>query len=133
VIVVDTNVLSYLLLHGPQTEEAERVYARDARWAAPLLWRSEFRNVLVSYLRRRIFVLEEALTHIQDAEGLLAGQTFDVSSERVLSLAATSECTTYDRECVALGQDLRVPLVTSDEEVLSKFMSIAVSMRAFGA
>ena len=45
-IVVDTNVLVYLLVPGEHTEQAERVFRRDPVWAAPLLWRSEFRNVL---------------------------------------------------------------------------------------
>jgi predicted nucleic acid-binding protein len=35
VIVVDTNVLVYLLVLGEHTEQAERVFLRDPMWAAP--------------------------------------------------------------------------------------------------
>lgn len=36
-IVVDTNVVAYLLLAGPQTEKAEALLLHDPDWAAPVL------------------------------------------------------------------------------------------------
>jgi predicted nucleic acid-binding protein len=36
-IVVDTNVVAYLLLEGPQTEKAEAPLLHDPDWAAPVL------------------------------------------------------------------------------------------------
>lgn len=50
-IVVDTNVLAYLYLPGEYTAAAEALLAHDPDWAAPVLWRSEFRNILAGYLR----------------------------------------------------------------------------------
>jgi hypothetical protein len=47
VIVVDANVLVYLFVAGAGSGKAERVLRRDPVWAAPLLWRSEFRNALL--------------------------------------------------------------------------------------
>jgi PIN domain len=61
VIVVDTSVLVYLLLPGERTEQSERVFRRDPVWAAPRLWRSEFRNVLAVYMRRGPLALDQAL------------------------------------------------------------------------
>ena len=45
-IVVDTNVLAYLYLPGEHSAIAEALLERDHEWAAPVLWRSEFRNIL---------------------------------------------------------------------------------------
>ena len=52
-IVVDTNVLAYLLLPYELSVHADALYERDPEWAAPIFWRSEFRNLLGGYLRRK--------------------------------------------------------------------------------
>jgi predicted nucleic acid-binding protein len=131
VIVADTNLIAYLLVRGQHTGEAEAVYRKDPQWSAPLLWRSEFRNVLAFYLRRRLIGIDEAVETMDQAEQLMRGQEFGVESSRVLRLAATSGCSAYDCEFVALAQELGVPLVTSDGTLIAKFKPTVVSMRAF--
>jgi len=42
-----------------------------------------------------------------------------------------SDCSAYDCEYVALAQDLDVPLVTTDRQVLREFPKIAVSLEKF--
>ena len=130
-IVADTNLIAYLLVRGQHTGEAEAVYRKDQQWSAPLLWRSEFRNVLAFYLRRRLIGIDEAVETMEQAEQLMSGQEFGVESSRVLRLAATSGCSAYDCEFVALAHDLGVPLVTSDSALIAKFKPTVVSMRAF--
>lgn len=51
-IVVDTNILAYLYLPNDLTANAEKLLRQEPEWAAPILWRSEFRNVLTGYLHR---------------------------------------------------------------------------------
>ena len=80
-IVVDTNVLAYLWLPGERTAHAERLLRSDPDWNAPLLWRSEFRNVLTGCLRRRNFDLETALQIVSEAENQMRGREFSVPSD----------------------------------------------------
>jgi predicted nucleic acid-binding protein len=131
VIVVDTNLLVYLLVPGEHTPQAERVFAKDSDWSAPRLWRSEFRNSLSVYIRRGSLSLDGALQSMQGAEDLMQGREYEVSSNSVLRLAASSRCSAYDCEFVALAQHLGVPLVTSDGQVLEAFPSVAVSVDTF--
>lgn len=132
-IVVDTNVLAYLLIPGQYTAAARATLARDAEWAAPLLWRSEFRNVLAVYLRRKHLTLGEAVALQQAAEALLAGREYAVDSRDVLTLAAESGRSAYDCEFAAVARALGVPLVTSDAQVLGSFPELAIALRTFGA
>jgi len=131
VIIADTNLIVYLLVRGQETAQAEATYQKDPTWGAPRLWRSEFRNVLVLYLRRKLLGMPEALETMERAEQLMGGQEFEVDSSRVLQLAGASGCSAYDCEFVALAQDLGVPLVTSHRELIAKFKPTVVSMAAF--
>ena len=127
-IVVDTNVLAYLLLPGPKTELAETLRAQDREWAAPPLWRSELRNVLSGYLRRDLLQQSAAVALMQEAEAILSAHDQPVSSEYVLQLVSTSHCSAYDCEFVAAAQHLAVPLVTEDRAILAAFPDLAQSL-----
>ena len=130
-IVVDTNVVAYLLIDGDQSSFAKRVHEEDPFWAAPFLWRSEMRNILAGYLRTGALDLRLVKEYVTDAQALLTGREFDVDSGRVLELAATSGCTAYDCEFVCLAERLRLPLVTADKQIIRAFPPIAVSMQDF--
>lgn len=132
-IVVDANVIAYLVIQGDQTTEAESVLKADADWVAPYLWRSEFRNLLALYIRKNLLSLVDALSIVREAEALMDGSEYEVTSAPVLDLAASSRCSAYDCEYVALAQNLNVPLVTSDQQLLKKFPATAVSMGSFPA
>lgn len=132
-IVVDTNLLVYLHVEGQRTAQAEAVLRRDAVWAAPILWRSEFRNALAGLVGLRALTLEDALRIVAEAERGMAGREYTVASEQVLLLAEHSGCSAYDCEFVSLAQDLAVRLVTADRQVLAAFPAVAVAPAVFTA
>lgn len=120
-IVVDTNVVAYLLLPGPLTQRAEALLLAQSFWAAPPLWRSEWRNVLMGYNRRGLLSLDQVLALQLQAEDLVIGHEEPVVSDLVLRLAAASGCSAYDCEFVAAAEQLGVPLITADRELLKAF------------
>jgi predicted nucleic acid-binding protein len=127
-IVVDTNVVAYLYLPGEFAPLAERLLKREAEWAVPLLWRSELRNVLALYLRKKLLMFDQAYSIQMQAESLLAGNEHPTSSFDVLRLAESSSCSAYDCEFVALAQRLGVSLVTTDKKLLKAFPAIAITL-----
>jgi len=130
VIVVDSNVLAYLYLPGKFTEAAERLLEDDPDWHAPILWRSEFRNILTGCLRRGTLSFEQALAIQREAESLLDGAEHELDSRQVLELARRSECSAYDCEFIALAQALGTHLVTMDGKLLKGFPSITKPLAA---
>ncbi len=127
-IVVDVNVVAYLYLPGPFTQALESLLLRDADWAVPRLWRSEFRNILATYLRQDLLSLEQAIDIFKSAQDLLADNEFEVSALPVLRLAHETGCSAYDCEYVALAQHLNVPLVTADKQLLKAFPAVATAL-----
>jgi len=131
VIAADTNLIAYLLLEGEHTSLAEQVLERDSHWIAPLLWRSEFRNVLALYVRQDLLSPEHALSFMELGEMLMGGREYVLTSDSVLGLATSSGCSAYDCEFVALAQQEEVSVVTSDRRVLDAFTDVAVDPRRF--
>jgi predicted nucleic acid-binding protein len=128
VIVVDTNILAYLYLPGDRTEQAEALLEADTEWAAPVLWRSEFRNILAGYIRRKAITFDQACTLQDEAESLLAGSEFEVESSAVLELVRDSNCSAYDCEFIALAIKLNTKLFTADKKLLQAFPTRAVAL-----
>lgn len=129
-IVVDSNVLAYLYLPGEYTAAAETLLAQDSDWAAPILWRSEFRNILAGYLRRKALTFEQANSLQREAESLLEGAEFEVEFLAVLELVRDSGCSAYDCEFIALAMKLDTTLITMDKKLLRAFPKRAIALSA---
>jgi predicted nucleic acid-binding protein len=130
-IVVDTNVIASMWVPNDMDEWVHKVLKKDSDWGAPLLWRSEFRNVLSIYLRKDILELPLALQAMEEAEQLMESNEFEVNSTQVMSFVADSSCSAYNCEIVALADDLNVKLVTFDKRVIKEFSQLAVSPQEF--
>jgi predicted nucleic acid-binding protein len=131
-IVVDSNILAYLYLPGEFTEAAEALLESDPDWAAPVLWRSEFRNILAGYMRWGSLGFDQALAIQEEAESLLAGAEYEVDTRSVMMLVKDSDCSAYDCEFVALARQLGTSLVTMDSKLLRAFPEIARALDAAG-
>jgi predicted nucleic acid-binding protein len=132
-IVVDANVTVYFWLDTPNSALAKRVRNRDAEWAVPQLWISEFRHVLRRYMTLGVFRLGDARWHARKAEKDLEKRMYRVETDDVLKLVEQTGHAAYDCEYVALAQDLGVPLVTADRALVEAFPRTAVRMDAFAA
>jgi predicted nucleic acid-binding protein len=129
-IVVDSNVLAYLYLPGEHTAAAEALLEKDPEWAAPVLWRSEFRNILAGCIRRKTLNFDQACDLQSEAESLLLGFEFEVDSHAVLELVRDSDCSAYDCEFIALAIKLNTKLVTMDKKLLLAFPKSAQPLAA---
>ena len=129
-IVVDTNILLYLYLPGSQTALCNELLDRDANWACPAIWRSEFCNTLLLYLRKKLILPDYAAQALTAAENLVSVNEMRPNPIDVLELALASHCTFYDCEFIAAAKSLSTVLVTEDKALLRAFPTVAFSLKA---
>lgn len=127
-IVADTNTIAYLYLPTAQTDDVVSLLHKDPHWVAPLLWRSEFRNVLALYVRKGIIDLSTAIAMQSQAEQQLAENEYSVNSTDVLTLTSESGCSAYDCEFISLAKSLHLKLITSDKKLIQMFPEIAMTV-----
>lgn len=130
-IVVDTNLLAYFFIHGEYSDMAEKAFKKDPQWLAPLLWRSEFRSVLVRCFRDGNIKFEDAAQIMGEAEVLMSEGEYMVGSDDVLRIAAATDCSASDAEFIVLAQELGITLVTMDSMILKAFPEIATRLDRF--
>jgi len=129
-IVVDTNVMVYLLTGVGPGKAAARLLAREPEWAAPPILLSELRNVTVGLVRREQIGFQDAVEICEDAEAVLGDRVVTVASAPVVEAALSGGLSAYDAEFVVLARWLGVPLVTRDRAILQAAPDVAVELGA---
>lgn len=75
--------------------------------------------------------MEHCIKATMSAESRLRPTETSVLSADVMTLVATSRCSSYDAEYVSLAQSFSVPLVTSDKRLREIFPGVAISPAEF--
>jgi predicted nucleic acid-binding protein len=130
-IVADTNLIAYLLIAGPFSAAAQRVFDRDPTWVSPGIWRAELLNVLATSVREGHLAKEKAQNAWAHAPAFI--RDAEVPPLEVLDLAVTTRFATFDCFFGVLARKLNAPLVTADKKLLRDFSDIAVSIEAFAS
>ena len=130
-IVVDTNIISYLFIKGDRTETVKKILQKDSDWVSSILWRSEFRSVLSFYLRKKYLNLSQAKFLMEEAEYLMLGAEYNVNSNEILNLLIHTNLSAYDCEFVAVAKELGAHLITNDKKILNEVPNVALSISQF--
>ncbi|MGC6427697.1 MAG: type II toxin-antitoxin system VapC family toxin [Akkermansiaceae bacterium] len=124
-IVVDTNVIAYLLIAGTFTKDAQALRVSEPEWVAPRLWLDEFLNILATSERNDLMTRAAADQTLALACELMEDCSYDLPAQRILATARRTSCTAYDSQYVCLAEDLGVKLYTYDKRVLTNCPDIA--------
>jgi len=124
-IVVDTNIITYLFVRGTHSAAVDRLVASESDWIAPRLWLDEFLNVLATQERKGLVDSTGANEMLSDALALMDGCSYAVPADRVLATARRTRCTAYDSQYITLAEDLGLQLFTFDKEILANCRGVA--------
>jgi predicted nucleic acid-binding protein len=116
VVLVDTNILVYLLIEGDCTESARALYRRDPDWRSEAFLLVELSNVLATYVRSGALTLAQGQGLLADAQARMPALA-SVSHAQALTTAEEFGLSAYDARFIALARELRVKLVTEDAKL----------------
>jgi predicted nucleic acid-binding protein len=116
-VLIDTNVLAYLLIQGEQTDAAQRLRRSDPDWRSEAFIMVEFTNVLVGYTVAKRMTLARAQNLLDKAETILDGKLARIPHTQVLTTAARHRVTAYDAHFLALAEGLGLRLITEDSKL----------------
>ena len=130
-IVVDTNIISYLLIPNDRYSHlADALYQKDCKWRSPLLWRYELMSVLSLYLRQNLIDAAGCKSIFQEALDLVVSEPISYI-DRVFDIIECSSLSSCDSEFVALAMENSLPLITEDKKIIRTFPDIAFSMDSY--
>ena len=127
-IVADTNLLVYLLIDGPL----------PSRFVPTIEFGPSLRCCVTNYctcfrdtLNAAKLARDEAIRHYKRAMSMVDVSGWHPDPMTILNMAERSKCSTYDLEYVWLAQELNVPLVTADNDVLKAYPDVAVGIKPY--
>jgi predicted nucleic acid-binding protein len=130
-IVIDTNILAYLLLEQPEAslkQRAKRLLKAEDRVLLPALWRHEFLNVLSMAVKAGRMSLPEAVDAWFRALAVAEAAEAPVDLPRALEASLRFGISTYDAQFVALAEQSNTILISEDKKLRRAVGALAVSM-----
>ena len=113
-IVVDTNVLAYLLIDGERTADARALFSLDADWRSEPFILVEFTNILATAVRVHGLAPTAAATLLSSAERVVRIGTHAVAHHTALEIARRYSVSAYDARFLAVAVQVGARLVTED-------------------
>ena len=130
-VVVDTNVVAYLLL-GTEgfVDEAKACFKTASNPMAPAHWEAELTNVVWMAVRSGILPPEDGPVRLSLARRLgVESMPTATLCQGALLRSVTSGITVYDTLFVELAARIGCPLLTFDKAVIKAFPDIAIRPR----
>ena len=126
-IVVDTNILAYLLIEGDRTPGAQTLYRRDPEWKSESFLLIEFSNILATYLRAGSLRRSDAHALLGEAESRMRGLV-SLPHSRALRIAEEFAVSAYDARFLGAAQTLGARLVTEDARLRAAAPTLTLSL-----
>ncbi len=126
-VVVDTNILAYLLIAGDRTKEAQALYAQDSDWHSEAFVLIEFCNIVATYQRMGDLSRNQAERLLKEAETCMRNLT-NVPHIAALRTAQQFTVSAYDARFLAVAENQGTKLVTEDAKLLAAAPALTRSL-----
>jgi predicted nucleic acid-binding protein len=115
-LLVDTNIVAYLMIEGDRTEPAQQLFDRDSDWCSEAFAMVEFSNILATYVRTNALTQPQGTRLLTEAQALLT-TLHNMPNSQALETAMQYEISAYDARFIAVAKHLKQKLVTEDAKL----------------
>ena len=115
-VVVDTNIVTYLLIEGDRTKQVQALFAKDSDWRSEAFLLVEFSNLLATFRRVQALSGEQTETLLAEAARRVR-ELLSVPNLRALRCAERYAVSAYDARFLAAADTLGTKLVTEDAKL----------------
>lgn len=112
-VLVDTNILAYLLIQGDRTAAAQALYERDPDWRSEAFIFVEFSNILATYVRSNLLTRDGGTDLLGEAQRRLSALV-NVEHHHALDVATEFGISAYDARFISSARQMRTRLITED-------------------
>jgi predicted nucleic acid-binding protein len=116
VVLVDTNILAYLMIQGDRTAAAQKLFERDSDWCSEAFVMVEFSNVIATYVRTGALTQTQATKMLAEAQAQIPTLNSVVNAQ-ALETAMQFGISAYDARFISLAKQLKQKLVTEDAKL----------------
>jgi predicted nucleic acid-binding protein len=116
-IVLDTNIIAFLVIEGEWSAPARRLVTAEPEWSIPSYWRYEMASVLSNYVRFKGMSLPASRDIWRASLNLVGARETPVAPEMALELSVRYRITAYDALYVALAMELGTLCITGDRRL----------------
>ena len=126
-IVVDTNVIAYLLIEGDRTADAQALRRADPDWRSEPFLLVEFSNLLATQVRAKALSGAQANSLLASAAQQVVSWV-EVPHAEALAVSLEQNVSAYDARFIACARRLSVPLVTEDSRLRAATSGFSLSI-----
>ena len=126
-VLVDTNILAYLMIEGDRTAAAQKLFERDSDWCSEAFAMVEFSNILTTYIRTKALTQAQGVRLLTEAQTLMS-TLHNIANMQALETATEYEISAYDARFISLAKHLKLRLVTEDIKLRAAVPSWTISL-----
>jgi predicted nucleic acid-binding protein len=116
VVLVDTNILAYLMIEGDRTAAAQQLFESDSDWCSEAFAMVEFSNVIATHVRTGALTQAHGTKLLAEAQAHLP-TLHSVANTQALETAMQFGISAYDARFISLARQLKLKLITEDAKL----------------
>ena len=126
-VLVDTNIITYLMIRGDRTAAAQQLYERDSDWCSEAFVMVEFSNVIATYVRTRALSQAQGTKLLAESQAHLS-TLHSVVNTQALESAMQFGISAYDARFISLAKQLKMKLITEDVKLRVAVPALTMSL-----